>query len=140
MRIIIAEIKYYQAVFTAMTLPLIIFTLCAITDVKVITTMQFVDKYFWSITIGLGSYLLLYGLQANRLKEERDRLHHSLPVKLRYLAASRYTFGILPVILIAIYLKLLVYILPADWEVFCKSGLCSTRFTFYIPGWSFNTL
>lgn len=118
MKLILTEIKYYKPVYIAMAMPLAIFTLFGIADVKVITKLLFIDKYFWSITIGLGSYLLIYGMQANRLKEERDRLHNSLPIKLNYNSSSKFLFGISPIIFIAVYLKLLVFIFPADWLVF----------------------
>ncbi len=118
MKLILAEIKYYKPVFIAMSLPLIIFTLSGLADVKVLTKLEFVDKYFWSITIGMGTYMLIYGIQVARIKEQRDRLHAILPVKQSYFSMARYVFGLLPVVVTAVYLVLLGYILPSDWFVY----------------------
>ena len=118
MKLILAEIKYYKPVFIAMSLPLIIFTLSGLADVKVLTKLDFVDKYFWSITIGMGTYMLIYGMQVARLKEQRDRMHAVLPVQQNYFSMARYVFGLLPVVVTAVYLVLLGYLLPSDWFVY----------------------
>ena len=120
LNIVSEEVRYIQAVYIAIAVPLIIFTLMGIADIKVIMNLSFVDRYFWSITIGIGAYMLIYGMNMNRVKEQRDRAITLLPVSLKARTVSKLIAGILPVLLIWCYLEILKHTMRNDWVVFVE--------------------
>lgn len=67
----------------------------------------FINKYFWSIFIGLGTYSIYFIIWGIREKEKRDRLHVLIPRTLKSVSFSRWLFGSLPLIYILLCLILL---------------------------------
>ena len=114
------DFRYYQIVFISITIPLIIFMLMAVADVKIMTKLVFIDKYFWSITIGVGAYMLVYGMNMNRIKESRDRLIGTFPITLKARTTAKVITGILPILIIWSYLELLKQFLSPDWSVYAE--------------------
>ena len=117
-QIVKAEIAYNKSLLLLLLLLTIIFTVCAVINLKIFNDSYFLGKYFWSIVIGLGSYLLIYIIWALRVKEKRERLQILLPVGIKRLAAGRWLFGILPFLFVFIYLEFNRTFIPPEWFVF----------------------
>jgi hypothetical protein len=113
-KLLMNDIRYYWFVFTMMSIPLIIFTILGLMDVQVNMTVEFLNKYFWPLTIGLGSYFLIYGMHVNKYKEKHDRLHSYLPIHIKTRAIHKFVFGVLPIIMIVTCLEILRYVLPVE--------------------------
>ncbi len=111
-QLLINDLKYYWFVFMMMSLPLIIFTILGLTDTYIDLNMEFINKYFWSLVIGLGSYFLIYGMHVNKYKEKHDRVLAYLPVPLKNRAIYKFAFGIFPIVSIVFFLEFLRTILP----------------------------
>ncbi|MFC2084519.1 hypothetical protein ACFLS9_05635 [Bacteroidota bacterium] len=86
----------------------------------VFTEVNFLKRYFWPMIVGLGIYFSIYIIWTIRFKEGRDRLHNILPIKLHYIALIRFVFGILPVIIVFVYLELSRLFIPEEWHIFIE--------------------
>lgn len=113
-RLLINDIKYYWFVFLMISIPVGIFTILGLTNLRVDITVEFLNKYFWPLTIGLGSYFLIYGMHANKYKEKNDRLLGTLPLSIKFRATYKFIFGVLPIVSIVLYLELLRTVLPIE--------------------------
>jgi hypothetical protein len=97
-----------------MCIPLALFTILGLANVNMNLTVEFLNKYFWPLTIGLGSYFLIYGMHVNKNKERHDRILATLPLDIKFRTTYKFVFGVLPIVLIILYLELLRTILPAE--------------------------
>jgi len=113
--LITSEIKYnlYNWILIA-ALP-VSFTLMGWLDIKVFQNIEFLKKYFWSALIGLGIYVLIFSIWAERAKELRDRHLALLPLEKRKVTLIRFFTAILPFIILPVYLELARYIINNSW-------------------------
>ncbi len=106
-RLIKNEISYFSNIFLVIAAILATFTIFTNIDYQPFKSNSFWNKYFWAALIGTGSYLLVYLIWNQRVKEKRDRFHALLPMSVKYIARARIIFGLFPVICVAGYLFLI---------------------------------
>ncbi len=117
-KLIRTEIVYNKYLFGAQLILLVAFTTFALMDISPFENSYFLGKYFWSILVGLGIYLLVFALWSIRKKETRDRLHGLVPVNIKRLSIMRWVLGVSPFLLGIIYLESLEFVLPHGQQVF----------------------
>lgn len=118
LKILKAEIEYFKIPLIAMAIPLIAFSVFASADIHLFQNGRVLKKYFWPLSIGMGTYALVFIIWIFRKKELRDRSHSVLPISLDKITFTRWLFGIAPLILIWTYLELLRNFIAADQIVF----------------------
>ena len=117
-KLIKSEIEYFKMPLIVMVIPLIGFAIFASADIYFFQSGRVLKKYFWPLTIGMGTYALVFIIWTFRKKELRDRSHSVLPISLDKITFTRWLFGIAPLILIWTYLELLRNFITADQIVF----------------------
>ena len=106
-RLIKSEIIYFSHILLVIAGLLAAFTIFSNLNIQLFKESRFWNRYFWAALIGTGSYLLVYIIWNQRIRERRDRFHALLPVKTRYIASARILFGLFPVIFVSLYLLIL---------------------------------
>lgn len=84
---------------------------------RLITGVDFFEKYTWSILVGLGSYMFIFIMWQQRYSEKRNMQHFLLPVSIKEIVLARYIFGIFPFVYVLIALWLTKIILGEMIEV-----------------------
>ena len=118
LKILKAEIEYFKIPLIAMVIPLIAFAVFAAADIQFFQSGRVLKKFFWPLTIGMGTYALVFIIWTFRKKELRDRSQSVLPISLDKITFTRWLFGIAPLILIWTYLELLRNFIVEDQVVF----------------------
>jgi len=118
LKILKAEIEYFRLPVLAIILLPLLFTVFALNDILLFPKIYFMKKYFWSLAIGMGTYLFVYAIWTFRKKEYRERLHIMLPLNIHHLSISRWFFGIVPFIFVGLFIELLQGLLPEQQVVF----------------------
>lgn len=113
-----AEIKYFVSLVLAIIIPPLGFTIFATAKILPFQGTGFLTKYFWSLVIGMGTYLFVFIIWSIRKKEIRDSLHSILPVSINNIAVARLIFGAAPFLLIYIYIESHRLFLSAEQVVF----------------------
>ncbi|MCF8241445.1 MAG: hypothetical protein K9J16_08650 [Melioribacteraceae bacterium] len=106
-RLITYELKYNIDLIAPVVILPAAFAIFVVTDTKIFLEIYFLQKYFWAMAVGLGSYLFIYIYLAKRVKEKRDRLFTCLPVSRKMNMFARSLLGIAPFVFIFAFLKLL---------------------------------
>ena len=109
-----SELTYNRYLLIALLSLPIIYTFFLAVDVAPFESNRFLGKYFWSGFIGLGTYLLIYVMWVQRIKENRDRLHSIIPVSIKQNARSRTLLGLLPFTVIVLYTLLIHFLVLTD--------------------------
>lgn len=109
-----SEIKYFLIPLLAIAMLSLAFTSFSFLNVYPFDGKYFFTKYFWSLIIGMGTYIFVFIIWSLRKKESRDFLHSKLPLKIREISLARWVFGIAPFLLIYLYLELLRFIIPEE--------------------------
>jgi len=109
-----SEIEYFKIPLIVIVIPLIGFAVFASADIHLFQNGRVLKKYFWPLTIGMGTYALVFIIWTFRKKELRDRSHSVLPISLDKITFTRWLFGIAPLILIWTCLELMRNIIVED--------------------------
>lgn len=124
------EIKYNALLLIpAAALPFVFF-IFAENEIIVFQGQPFLDKYFWSMLIGLGTYALIFALWAQRKKEARERLHQLLPLKTRTVGLQRWIFGVSPFLFVFAVLMLFNFIIPISQKIFVDRAIAQLGLLF----------
>ncbi len=118
LKILKAEIEYFKIPLIVMVIPLIAFAVFAAADIHLFQNGRVLKKFFWPLTIGMGTYALVFIIWTFRKKELRDRSQSVLPISLDKITFTRWLFGIAPLVLIWTYLELLKNFIVEDQVVF----------------------
>ncbi len=113
LKILKAEIEYFRLPALTIILLPFSFTFFAMNNI-----VLFSQEYFWSLAIGMGTYLFVYTIWALRKKELRERLHIMLPLNIQQLSISRWLFGIAPFVFVGLFIELLQNLLPEQQIVY----------------------
>ena len=113
-----AEIEYFKLQILVLVLLPFSFTIFALNDILLFPQIYFIKEYFWSLAIGMGTYLIVYTIWTLRKKELRERLQIVLPLTIQQLSISRWFFGIAPFIFVGLFIELFQSFLPEQQVVF----------------------
>lgn len=129
-----AELKYFLIPLSAIALFSISFTLFAFAETTPFQGTFFLSKYFWSMVVGMGTYMFVFIIWTLRKKELRDHFHFKLPVQKNKIALVRWTFGVAPFLLTYIYLEMLGHFISKEQTVFISriNAQLSILFVFII--------
>jgi len=117
-KILIAEIKYFSIILTALFLLPLLFTIYAFMDVALFENVYFLKKYFWSMIIGFGVYGFVFIIWSLRKKENRDRFISFLPLSIKELSFIRWLFGIAPFLIVGLYIEIIGKLIPENQLIF----------------------
>jgi hypothetical protein len=115
-----SEIKYNAGLFFLIALICLTFTVLGLLDLELFKSGSFLEKYFWTIIISVGSYFIIFVYWSIRTVEKRDRLSVLLPLRKSELFFIRYLTGVVPFLIIASYIELNRLFLPGDWYVYIE--------------------
>ena len=118
LKILKAEIEYYNLLILLLVILPLCFTIFAENDILLFTNIYFLKKYFWSVLVGLGIYGIVFAIWSSRKKELRERIHALIPVKLKKRSISRWILGISPFIIVGFYIEMHHYFLPEQQVIF----------------------
>lgn len=113
-----SEIQYFKISLAIIVLLPLAFTVSALSNILLFENIYFLRKYFWSMIIGVGTYVLVFIIWSMRKKEMREREHALLPITLNSISFFRWIFGIAPFVLIGLYIELLRSVLPSQQLIF----------------------
>jgi hypothetical protein len=116
-KIFLSELEYHIKLLGIVLLLISAFTLSAIFNFQVFTTLEFLRKYFWAIFVGLGTYLLVYLIWMQRTKEIREQLMFKLPVSAAKIAILRWIFAAVPFLFVMIFIQILQLFLNEEWNI-----------------------
>ncbi len=119
-RLLKTEINYFKLHLSVIVLVSLIFTICALNNIKLFPQIYFLEKYFWSVIVGLGIYALVFMIWSMRKKEMRERQHALLPISINKLTFTRWLFGVSPFILVGFYIEMLRSILPSQQLIYIE--------------------
>ena len=118
LKILKAEIEYFKILVGIIVLLPIIFSVFAITNTLGFNKTNFLDKFFWAILVGLGTYFFVFILWTIRKKEARERLHAVLPLGLFKISIVRWLLGISPFLATWIYLEISRVFISANYLIY----------------------
>ena len=75
------EIEYFWIYLLIIVLLLLGFTVFELNNIAFFSDIYLFKKYFWSMVIGMGAYIIVYIIWVMRKKELRDRFNIILPLK-----------------------------------------------------------
>ncbi|MBU0473416.1 MAG: hypothetical protein KKF62_04575 [Bacteroidetes bacterium] len=101
------EIEYYKYYLGGIMLLPILFLLFAMLNIHLFQETYFLKKYFWSMLVGIGTYALVFILWTLRKRELRERIFASLPLTINQISIARGLFGVLPFLVVGIFIELL---------------------------------
>lgn len=115
--LLISEVKYFRFLLALILLFPVVFTFSTLSNAILFENVYFMEKYFWSTLIGLGTYGLLFTIWTVKLKERRSRIYLLLPKSKIILSLTRWLFGITPLIFLLMYLYILKYFIPYEQTI-----------------------
>ncbi|MBU1100167.1 MAG: hypothetical protein KKA84_07160 [Bacteroidetes bacterium] len=142
-----AEVSYNKwYLFMILAMPLL-FAFGMQYGFKLITGVDFFEKYAWSILVGLGSYMFIFIMWQMRHSERRNMQHALLPIPIVDIALARMVFGVLPfayvLVVLSITHQLLGEIIEVQlYRIFAQLGLlfCGLAFIqLMMDIWSLKT-
>lgn len=114
LNILYGEIRYFRIPLLIIFLLPFSFLITINFGITPFQGMFFLDKYLWSMYIGLGSYILIFIIWTLRKKYRRERLHALLPVSRKNLALARWIFAVSPFLLVWFMMMLFKYFVPEN--------------------------
>ena len=118
LQILKAEIEYFWIHLLIIVMLLLSFTVFELNNIAFFSDIYLFKKYFWSMVIGMGAYIIVYIIWVVRKKELRDRSTIILPLNINQLSLVRWLFGIIPFVFILLYLETNRFILPEQQAIF----------------------
>ena len=134
LKLLKAEIAYYKYFFIGILLLPTMFLISAMNEIIPFTDVYFLNKYLWSMIVGMGTYILVYSIWALRKKESRERLIIMVPLSISNLSIARWLFGIAPFVIVGLFIGQLINILPEQQLIFIAriNGQLGMMFMFVV--------
>ncbi len=113
-----SEMEYYRYYMGGIILLPILFAVFAALNIHFFQNVYFLTKYFWSMVVGMGTYLFVFIIWTLRKREAREQIAVLIPIKRWQFSIERELFGIFPFVFSFIFIELLKFEIPEEQIVF----------------------
>lgn len=114
-RLVKSEFKYNWYTYSLLTITLVLYTIFSLIDFNLTHDNNF-NTDLWGGLYSFVFVVFILSVWGQRLKEKRNRYFAILPISVKYLAVSRFSFVAIPFTIMVIYLTLIHLAIMNSWH------------------------